>query len=99
MINLITVVAAILIVLNVWDTFSSCRVKKNKYEVNEYVYVKTIGGPLLARVDGVFWESNVPHLIDGPSYNLYYVDAEKHVRLPESAILCKFKGERLITNE
>ena len=47
MINLITVVAAILIV-NVWDTFSSCRVKKNKYEINEYVFVKTIGGPLFA---------------------------------------------------
>lgn len=99
MINVITVIAAILIVLSVWDTLSSCRVKKNKYEVNDYVYVKTIGGPLLARVDGVFWENSLPHLIDGPSYNLYYVGTEKHVRLSESAILCKFKGERLITNE
>lgn len=27
----------------------------------------------------------------------YYVDAEKHVRLSESAILCKFKGERLVS--
>lgn len=99
MINLITVVALIFIVIDIWYTFWTCPVKKNKYEVNEYVYVKTIGGPLLARVDGVFWESSLPHLIDGPSYNLYYVDAEKHVRLSESAILCKFKGERLITNE
>lgn len=63
------------------------------------MYIKTIGGLLLARIDGITWESSIPQLIDGPVYNVCYVDAEKHVRIPESAIFCKFKGERLIPNE
>lgn len=74
-------------------------VHKNKYKVGDYVYIKTIGGLLLARIDSIAWESSVPDLVDSPTYNLYYVSDEKHVRLPESAIFCKFKGERLVTNE
>ena len=54
---------------------------------------------MLARIDGITWESSVPQLIDGPVYNVYYVDTEKHVRISEGAIFCKFKGERLVPNE
>ena len=74
-------------------------VHKNKYEVNDYVYIKTIGGLLLARIDGITWKSSIPQLIDGPTYNIYYVSTEKHVCLPEGDIFCKFKGKDLIPRE
>ena len=99
MIVAITVVALVSIAINVWYAFWKCTVKKNKYNVNEYVYVRTIRGPVLARVDKITWESSVSHSIDGPIYNVFYVDTEKYVRIPESAIFCEFKGEKLIPNE
>lgn len=99
MINVILGAATALIVFTILDHTLTRRVKKNKYEPNDYVYVKTIGGPLLARVEKVVWESSVSPLVTGPIYHLYYVESEKNTHLPESAILCKFKGERLITNE
>lgn len=92
----ITVVA---VAVGLWYIIALRTVKRNKYEVHDFVYIKTIGGLLLARIDSITWESSVPHLIGGPTYDLYYVDAEKHACLPESAILCKFKGERLVLNE
>lgn len=92
-------VAFVIIIGNFIVLFLFRWIPKNKYEVGDYVYIKTIGGLLLARIDGITWESSVPDLVDRPTYNLYYVSTEKHVRLPESAILCKFKGERLIPNE
>lgn len=99
MINVILGVTTTLIVFTILDHTLARRVKKNKYEPNDYVYVKTIGGPLLARVEKVVWESSVSPLVDGPIYYLYYVESETRTHLLESAILCKFKGERLITNE
>lgn len=92
-------VALVIIIGNFISLYLFRWVPKNRYKVGDYAYIKTIGGLLLARIDGITWESNIPDLIDGPMYNLYYVDADKHVRLPESAIFCKFKGERLIPNE
>lgn len=89
-------IASVIIIANFIVSFLFRWVHKNKYEVNDYVYIKTIGGLLLARIDGITWESSIPNLIDGPTYNLYYVSTEKHVRLPESAIFCKFKGKELI---
>lgn len=97
MILAITVVALISIAINVWYAFWKCTVKKNKHKVNEYVFVRTIKGPVLARIERVFWESSIPHSIDGPIYNVFYVDTEKYVRIPESAIFCEFKGERLVS--
>ncbi len=97
MIFAITVVALISIAINVWYAFGRCTVKKNKHNVNEYIFVRTIKGPVLARVDKITWESSVSHSIDGPIYNVFYVDTEKHVRIPESAIFCEFKGERLVS--
>lgn len=92
-------IASVIIIGNFIGLLLFRWVRKNKYEVNDYVYIKTIGGLLLARIDGITWESSVPQLIDGPVYNVYYVDTEKHVRISEGAIFCKFKGERLIPNE
>ena len=89
-------IALVIIIANFIVSFLFRWVHKNKYEVNDYVYIKTIGGLLLARIDGITWESSIPQLIGGPVYNVYYVDAEKHVHIPESAIFCKFKGERLV---
>ena len=51
MINVILGAATSLIVFTILDHTLVRRVKKNKYEPNDYVYVKTIGGPLLARVE------------------------------------------------
>lgn len=99
MINVILGAVTALIVFTILGHATARLVKKNKYEPNDYVYVKTIGGPLLARVEKVVWESSVSPLVTGPIYHLYYVESETRTHLLESAILCKFKGERLITNE
>ena len=90
---------SLLIVVNLVGLFCFRWVRKNKYKAGDYVYTKTAEGLLLARIDSIIWKSNTPDLVGDPTYNVYYVSTEKHVRLPESAILCKFKGERLIPNE
>ena len=97
--NVLILITLVIVIANFIGLLLFRWVRKNKYEVNDYVYIKTIGGLLLARIDGITWESSIPQLIDGPVYNVYYVDAEKHVRISESAIFCKFKGERLVPNE
>lgn len=74
-------------------------IPKNKYKAGDYVYTRTAEGLLLARIDSIIWKSNTPDLVGDPTYNVYYISTEKHVRLPEDAILCKFKGERLVVNE
>lgn len=98
MIVVITVVALIAsITINVWYAFWRCTVDKNKHYVGEYIFVRTIKGPVLARIEKIFWESSVPHSISGPIYYVFYTDTEKYVRIPESAIFCEFKGERLVS--
>lgn len=92
-------VASVIIIGNFISLYLFRWVHKNKYKVGDYVYIRTTGGLFVARIDSIVWESSIPQLIDGPVYNVYYVDAEKHVRIPESAIFCKFKGERLVPNE
>lgn len=99
MILAITVVALISIAINVWYALWDCAVRKNKHNVGEYVFVRTIGGPVLARIEKIMWESSVPPLIDGPIYYVFYVDTEKYVRIPESAIFCEFKGETVSRTE
>lgn len=42
----ITVVA---VAVSIWYVIALRTVKRNKYEVHDFVYVKTIGGPLLAQ--------------------------------------------------
>lgn len=71
-------------------------IPKNKYKVGNYVYTRTAEGLLLARIDSIIWKSNTPDLVGDPTYNVYYVSTEKHVRLPEDAIFCKFKGKEII---
>lgn len=97
MILAITIVALISIAINIWFAFWQCTVKKNKHYVGEYIFVRTIKGPVLARIEKIFWESNTSGLIDGPIYYVFYTDTEKYVRISESSIFCEFKGERLVS--
>ena len=90
---------SLLIIVNLVGLFFFRWVRKNKYKAGDYVYTKTAEGLLLARIDSIIWKSNTPDLVGSPTYNVYYVSTEKRVRLPEDAILCKFKGEGLILNE
>lgn len=87
---------SLLIIINLVGLFFFRWVRKNKYKVGDYVYTRTAEGLLLARIDSIVWKSNTPDLVGDPTYNVYYVSTEKHVRLPEDAILCKFKGKELI---
>lgn len=92
-------VSLLLIIGNVVCLYFFRWLPKNKYEVGDYVYTRINEGLFVARIDSIVWESNIPDLIDRPTYNVYYFSIEKHACLPESAILCKFKGERLVLNE
>lgn len=92
-------VASVIIIGNFVSLYLFRWVHKNKYKVGDYVYIRTTGGLFVARIDSIVWESNIPDLIGRPTYNVYYFSTEKHACLPESAILCKFKGERLVLNE
>lgn len=78
MISTIAALALISIAINVWYAFWRCTVKKNKHYVGEYIFVRTIGGPVLAMIEKIMWESSVPPLIDGPIYYVFYVDTEKY---------------------
>lgn len=98
MIVVVTIVALIAsITINIWYAFWRRTVEKNKHHVGEYIFVRTIKGPVLARIEKIMWESSVPPVIDGPIYYVFYTDTEKYVRVPESAIFCEFKGERLVS--
>lgn len=90
---------SVLIIINLVGLFFFRWVRKNKYKVGDYVYIRTAERLFVARIDSIVWESNIPDLIDRPTYNVYYFSTEKHACLPESAILCKFKGERLVIHE
>ena len=92
-------IALVIIIANFISLYLFRWVHKNKYKVGDYVYIRTAERLFVARIDSIVWESNIPDLIDGPTYNVYYFSTEKHACLPESAILCKFKGERLVINE
>ena len=95
----LVLVASVIIIGNFVSLYLFRWVHKNKYKVGDYVYIRTTEGLFVARIDSIIWKSNIPDLIDRPTYNVYYFSTEKHVCLPESAILCKFKGERLVPNE
>lgn len=95
----LVLVASVIIIGNFVSLYLFRWVYKNKYKVGDYVYTRTTEGLFVARIDSIVWESNIPNLIDRPTYNVYYFSTEKHACLPESAILCKFKGERLVINE
>ena len=95
----LVLVASVIIIGNFISLYLFRWVHKNKYKVGDYVYIRTAEGLFVARIDSITWESNIPGLIDRPTYHVYYFSTEKHACLPESAILCKFKGERLVINE
>lgn len=92
-------VASVIIIGNFVSLYLFRWVHKNKYKVGDYVYTRTTEGLFVARIDSIVWESNIPGLIDRPTYHVYYFSTKKHACLPESAIFCKFKGERLVPNE
>lgn len=95
----LVLIASVIIIGNFISLYLFRWVYKNKYKVGDYVYIRTTERLFVARIDSIVWESNIPDLIDRPTYNVYYFSTEKHACLPESAILCKFKGERLVLNE
>lgn len=95
----LVLIASVIIIGNFISLYLFRWVHKNKYKVGDYVYIRTAERLFVARIDSIVWESNIPDLIDRPTYNVYYFSTEKHIYLPESAILCKFKGERLVPNE
>lgn len=95
----LVLVASVIIIGNFVSLYLFRWVHKNKYKVGDYVYIRIAERLFVARIDSIVWESNIPDLIDRPTYNVYYFSTEKHACLPESAILCKFKGERLVINE
>lgn len=94
----LVLIASVIIIGNFISLYLFRWVYKNKYEVGDYVYTRINEGLFVARIDNIVWESNFPGLIHKPIYNVYFFSKEKHARLAESAILCKFKGERLIPN-
>lgn len=97
--NALIFVALLLIIGNVVCLYFFRWLPKNKYEVGDYVYTRIYEGLFVARIDSIVWESIFPGLIEKPVYNVYFFTKEKHARLSEGAILCKFKGERLIPSE
>ena len=79
-------------------------VPKNKYKVGDYVYMMSDGRHLeLAEIVFVEWHIRCDDIVTRPTYGVNFIEGEYkgfgRDEIPESAILCKFKGERLIPNE
>lgn len=77
---------------------------KNKYKVGDYVYMKSDNSHLeLAEIVYVEWHMRYDDIVDRPTYGINFIEGEhkgfSKNGIAESAILCKFKGERLIPSE
>lgn len=77
---------------------------KNKYKVGDYVYMISDDGHLeLAEIVYVEWHMRYDDIVDRPTYGINFIEGEhkgfSKNGIAESAILCKFKGERLIPSE
>ena len=95
---------SLLIIVNLVGLFFFQWVRKNKYKVGDYVYMMSDGRHLeLAEIVFVEWHMRYDDIVDRPTYGVNFIEGEHkgfgRDEIPESAILCKFKGERLILNE
>ena len=95
---------SLLIIVNLVGLFFFRWVRKNKYKVGDYVYKKSDNGRLeLAEIVYVDWYMRYDDIVDRPTYGITFIEGEHkgfgRDEVPESAIFCKFKGERLIFNE
>lgn len=95
---------SVLIIINLVGLFFFRWVRKNKYKVGDYVYIKSDDSHLeLAEIVFVEWHIRCDDIVTHPTYGVNFIEG-KHKgfsrdEVPESAILCKFKGERLVPNE
>ena len=71
----LVLVASVIIIGNFVSLYLFRWVHKNKYKVGDYVYIRTAERLFVARIDSIVWESNIPDLIDRPTYNVYYCRA------------------------
>lgn len=95
---------SLLIVVNLVGLFCFRWVHKNKYKVGDYVFMKSDDGHLeLAEIVYIEWNMRYDDIVDRPTYGVNFIEGEHkgfgRDEIPESAIFCKFKGERLIRNE
>ena len=95
---------SLLIIVNLVGLFFFRWVYKNKYKVGDYVYMKSDNGHLeLAEIVYVDWHMRYDDIVDRPTYGVNFIEGEHkgfgRDEVPENAILCKFKGERLVLNE
>ena len=95
---------SLLIIVNLVGLFFFRWVRKNKYKVGDYVYMMSDGHHLeLAEIVFVEWHIRCDDIVTRPTYGVNFIEGEYkgfgRDEIPESAILCKFKGERLIPNE
>lgn len=79
-------------------------IPKNKYKVGDYAYMMSDGRHLeLAEIVFVEWHIRCDDIVTRPTYGVNFIEGEHkgfgRDEIPESAIFCKFKGERLIRNE
>ena len=95
---------SLLIIVNLVGLFFFRWVHKNKYKVGDYVYMMSDNSHLeLAEIVYVEWHMRYDDIVDHPTYGISFIEGEHkgfgRDDVPESAILCKFKGERLVINE
>ena len=95
---------SLLIIVNLVGLFFFRWVRKNKYKVGDYVFMKSDDGHLeLAEIVYVKWYMRYDDIVDRPTYGVNFIEGEhkgfSRDNIPESAIFCKFKGERLVLNE
>lgn len=95
---------SLLIIVNLVGLFFFRWVRKNKYKVGDYVFMKSDDGHLeLAEIVFVEWHIRCDNIVNRPTYGVNFIEGEHkgfgRDEVPEDAIFCKFKGERLISNE
>ena len=95
---------SLLIIVNLVGLFFFRWVRKNKYKVGDYVFMKSDDGHLeLAEIVFVEWHIRCDNIVNRPTYRVNFIEGEhkgfSRDEVPEDAIFCKFKGERLVSNE
>lgn len=100
----LVLIASVIIIGNFISLYLFCWVHKNKYKVGDYVFMKSDNSHLeLAEIEYVEWYMHYDDIVDRPTYGITFIEGEhkgfSRDNVPESAIFCKFKGERLVLNE
>lgn len=100
----LVLIASVIIIGNFISLYLFRWVHKNKYKVGDYVYMKSDNSHLeLAEIVFVEWHICCDNIVNRPTYGVNFIEGEHkgvdRYDIPESAIFCKFKGERLVLNE